>query len=268
VGDAKKWRAEYMGVQEVQLVKDAEGYSLICTCMRFWSTAFCHHALAVMSKSAKFPLVKDDLVQMHLEYVNDKEAHRARRKGPTASAAKGGLVRQQDDIESIGTSELRRIAKEKGLKIAKHAERKTILMKLGMELVHDTRAIQSTSSGGGSTSRLGAGAAAGAGTSPATPSASSSGAGAAAGTPQATRRRSGLNDTHPQLVAHRDQGRGGASRRGTRRGQLPPEHQPSDDNSGVWNPFSDFMRSAAARTGRACADGHGVFEWCVVCQPK
>ena len=74
--------------KKVQLVKDVEGYSLICTCMRFWSTAFCHHALAVMSKSAKFPLVKDDLVQMHLEYVNDKEAHRAPRKGPTCPPAR------------------------------------------------------------------------------------------------------------------------------------------------------------------------------------
>jgi hypothetical protein len=125
VGDAEKWRARYMGVQEVQLVEDGEGCSLICTCMHFWSTAFCHHALAVMSKSAKFPLVKDDLVQMHLQYVDDKEAYKASRKC-AASAAKGGLLRQKDDIESISTHELRRIAHEKGVKIARNAERKTI----------------------------------------------------------------------------------------------------------------------------------------------
>ena len=116
----------YMGVQEVQLVEDDEGCSLICTCMRFWSTAFCRHALAVMSNSAKFPLVKDDLVQMHLQYVDDKGAYRASRKGRTASAAKGSLVRQKDDIESISTHELRQIAHEKGVKIARNAERKTI----------------------------------------------------------------------------------------------------------------------------------------------
>jgi hypothetical protein len=160
-------------------------------------------------------------------------------------------------------------------------------VRLGTELVHETRAMPSTSPGGGSASASssgagaaagaetppatpsasisGAGAAAGAGTPPTTPSASSSGAGAAAGagTQQATPRRGGLNDAHPQLVAHRGQGRGGGSRggassRGSRRtqGQLQPEHQPSDDNSDVPNPFSAFMSSAAARTGRARAHVH------------
>jgi hypothetical protein len=67
-------------------------------------------------------------------------------------------VRQKDDIEPISTHELRRIANEKGVKITRNAERKTILMKLGTELVHDTRAMQSTSPGGGSASSSGAGA--------------------------------------------------------------------------------------------------------------